>query len=233
MTTDHPTASSRSHPGVLTVKDAGTRTMRRLASGIVECLQPLSADDDLTPALGDALSRMRGRPVRLRQVVFPPETASGLWVDAPDFDLIAYEQNTAPVHQRVIIGHETWHMFAGHCGSQMLHGAAAARAQGSNPAGLLKDLVGHIIKLDHDEVPSMERMDASLHIAALRAESPVCEESEAEMFGFRFATALQAFLAESRATADPEGIAGRIQVSMAHRRHRARRIVGTRSESPT
>ncbi|NUV58821.1 hypothetical protein [Streptomyces sp. CAI-85] len=219
MTTDHPAVPPSPKPGVRTVKDASTRTMRRLASDIVECLQPLGTDDDLAPVLSDALSRTRGRPVRLREVVFPPETASGLWVDATDFDLIVYEQNTAPVHQRVIIGHEVWHMFADHCDSGMLHGAAAARTRGEGPAGPLEDLVREVTRLDRAELPSVERMDASLHIAALRAESPVREESEAEMFGFRFATALEALLGEDRATADLEGIAGRIQVSMAHRKH--------------
>ncbi|MFJ6729309.1 toxin-antitoxin system, toxin component [Streptomyces sp. NPDC091281] len=210
--------SSRPYDGVHTVHDSSARTMRRLTGGIVGRMRPFR-DDDLAPALSDALTRVRGRPVRLRPAAFPPETASGLWVNAPDFDLIAYEQNTAPVHQRVIIGHEVWHMFAGHCDAQMTHGVAAARTQGGDPAGPLEDLVRRITRIDHAESPSVERMDLGLHVAALRAESAVAEETEAEMFGFRFATALEALLAESHTASDPEGVAGRIQVSMAHRKH--------------
>lgn len=212
--------SSRSKTGIRIVNNAGTRTMRRLTSEIVQCLHSSGSESDLAPALSEALSRVRGRPVRLRQAVFPPKTASGLWIDAPDFDLIVYEQNTDPVHQRVIIGHEAWHMFAGHCGSPMAHGTAATRALNSGPAVLLGDFVRQVTETDAAGRPAVERMDAALHIAALRAESPVDEEAEAEMFGLRLATALQASIVEARTTADPAGIAGRIQVSMAHRRHR-------------
>ncbi|AIS02237.1 hypothetical protein [Streptomyces glaucescens] len=213
--------SSQSKSGIRTVRNADVRTMRRLTNDIIECLQPSDGENDLASALGVALSRVRGRPVRLREAVFPPETASGLWIDAPEFDFIVYEQNTDPVHQRVIIGHEAWHMFAGHCGSPTAHGTAATRALHHGPTNLLEDFVRRVTETDAVGSSSLERMDAALHVAALRAESPVDEEAEAEMFGLRLATALHASLAEARATADPGGIAGRIQVSMAHRRHRA------------
>lgn len=211
--------SSRLEPAIRTVKDANIRTMRRLTSDILERLRPPGNEDDLVSALSNALSLVRGRPVRLRQALFPPKTASGLWIDARSFDLVVYEQNTDPVHQFVIIGHEAWHMFAGHCGSQTAHGSIAARALSSGPAVLLEDFVRRVVEADTAGLPSVERMDAHLHIAALRAESPVKEEAEAEIFGLRLATALQASLAEARTTVDPTGIAGRIQVSMAHRNH--------------
>ncbi|MEV5316524.1 hypothetical protein AB0K92_02405 [Streptomyces sp. NPDC052687] len=92
----------------------GPRAMRRLSARLVGGLRPLLADEDVIPATARALSDVRGRPVHLRQAVFPPFTASGVWVDRTDHDLIVYEENTDPEHQLVIIGHEAWHMFQGH-----------------------------------------------------------------------------------------------------------------------
>ncbi|MFC8570684.1 toxin-antitoxin system, toxin component [Streptomyces sp. NPDC057245] len=207
--------------GVRSVDDAGARTMRRLVNRVVNRLEPPTHDDELLPALGQALSEVRGRPVRLRKEVFPPETASGLWIDADDFDLIVIEKNTDPDHQLVICGHESWHMFAGHCGAATAHGPAAARSLEAGTAAALQDLVSRAVQGATADLPPTDRMDASLHIAALRADSVVHEETEAEMFGVKFATVLQAALEEARTAADLGGIAGRIQVSMAHRWHRS------------
>lgn len=214
-----PRTGSRSR--VRSVDDAGARTMRRLVNRVVGKLEPPTRDDDLLPALGQALSEVRGRPVRLRKEVFPPETASGLWIDADDFDLIVIEKNTDPDHQLVILGHESWHMFAGHCGAATAHGPAAARALGQSTAAALQDLVARAVQSAAVDLPPTDRMDASLHIAALRSDSVVHEETEAEIFGVRFATVMQAALEEARTAAGLEGIAGRIQVSMAHRWHRS------------
>ncbi|MFD5451219.1 toxin-antitoxin system, toxin component [Streptomyces sp. NPDC127100] len=219
------TDKAKPHTGgrssVRSVDDAGARTMRRLVNRVVSKLEPPSHDDDLLPALGQALSEVRGRPVRLRKEVFPPETASGLWIDADDFDLIVIEKNTDPDHQLVILGHESWHMFAGHCGAATAHGPAAARSLGQSTAAALKDLVARAVQSAAADFPQADRTDASLHIAALRADSVVHEETEAEMFGVKFATVMQSALEEARTAADLGGIAGRIQVSMAHRWHRS------------
>ena len=82
---------------------------------------------DLYAALCDAMSRHRGRPVEFRMASFPPGTASGLWLDMADRDLVVIEERTAPDHQLVILGHELWHMKAGHCSHHVEGAAVAAR----------------------------------------------------------------------------------------------------------
>jgi hypothetical protein len=191
--------------------------MRRLSTRIVRNLRPLLGDEDVIPAMGRALSDVRGRPVRLRKAPFPPATASGLWVDRTGHDLIVYEENTDPEHQLVIIGHEAWHMFQGHCGDPTHHGPAASRAAGGQPATALAELVAVISEAVDTELPPAGRMDAALHFAARADTREVAEEVEAERFGFRFATDVRAALDEVRSSADPQALAGRIQASMAHR----------------
>lgn len=92
------------------------REMRRLCGELVsELTLPAPArPDELYDALCSAMSRRRGRPVLFRTAAFPPGTASGLWLDLADRDLVVVEQRTAPDHQLVILGHELWHMAAGH-----------------------------------------------------------------------------------------------------------------------
>ena len=103
--------------------------MRRLCGELVaELTLPAPArPDDLYGALCDAMSRRRGRPVQFRTAAFPPGTASGLWLDMADQDLVVIEQRTAPDHQLVILGHELWHMKAGHCGHHVAGATVAAR----------------------------------------------------------------------------------------------------------
>jgi hypothetical protein len=207
--------------------------MRRLSARLVRNLRPPAGDEEVIPSIGRALSHVRGRPVRLRKAAFPPVTASGLWVDRTSHDLIVYEENTDPEHQLVIIGHEAWHMFQGHCGNVTHHGPATPRAHGneatatrsrageasdgSETAAALADLVAVISEAAHTDLPPTGRMDAALHFAARADTRQVDEEVEAERFGFRFATDVQAALADARSSADPQDLAGRIQASMAHR----------------
>lgn len=198
----------------------GPRAMRQLSTRLVRGLRPPAGDEDVIPAIAHALSEERGRPVRLRGVAFPPGIASGLWVDRASHDLIAYEENTGPEHQLVIIGHEAWHMFHGHCSSVTAHGPAASRAQDSQVAGALAELVAIVSAADDTDLPPTERMDAGLHFAARAEAHTIQEELDAEHFGFRFATDVQAALADVAVSADPHNLAGRIQVSMTHRARR-------------
>lgn len=73
------------------------------------------------------MSEHRGRRVDFRMASFPPGTASGLWLDMADRDLVVIEERTAPDHQLVILGHELWHMKAGHCSHHVDGAAVAAR----------------------------------------------------------------------------------------------------------
>lgn len=196
---------------------AGPRRMRRLSAQLVRNLRPPANDEDVIPALGRALSHVRGRSVRLRKAAFPPATASGLWVDRAGHDLIVYEENTDLEHQLVIIGHEVWHMFQGHCGGITHHGPTTSRAGMGVPSGALAELVAAISEAASADVSPTEFRDASLHFAMRADTRQVDEEVDAERFGFRFATDVQAALEEARSSADPQDLAGRLQASMAHR----------------
>jgi hypothetical protein len=189
--------------------------MRRLSARLVEHLQPPRCGEDVVPAIGEALTLVRGRPVRLRAAVFPPVTASGVWVDRTGHDLIVYEENTDPEHQLVIIGHEAWHMFQGHGGDSTDHGPAASRAGDSQAAGRSAQWVAALSEVLGTALSPATRMDAALHFAARTDGHEVREELEAEHFGFRFATDVRAALAEADAPGDPH--TGRIHASLAHR----------------
>lgn len=194
-----------------------TRAMRRLSAQLVRNLRTPLPDEDVVPLIGAALAAERGRPVRLRKAAFPPVTASGLWVDRTTHDLIVYEENTEPEHQLVIIGHEAWHMFQGHCGNNAHSGSIASRASGSEVAFALAELAAVFSEADDDCFAFAEPMDAALHFAARTDTSTVDEELDAEHFGFRFATDVRAALEEARTPVGQRDLAGRIQASMAHR----------------
>ncbi|MEU0196494.1 hypothetical protein ABZ250_42925 [Streptomyces afghaniensis] len=138
-------------------------------------------------------------------------------MDRTNHDLIVYEENTDPEHQIVIIGHEAWHMFQGH-GSQGANlGPTAARATGGAAPGKLTEFVAAISKAARADLSPAQHMDVGLHFAARTDSHEIHEELEAEHFGFRFATDVQAALGEARAASDPGNLTGRIQASLAHR----------------
>ncbi|MDF3142693.1 toxin-antitoxin system, toxin component family protein, partial [Streptomyces sp. T21Q-yed] len=60
-------------------------------------------------------ARRGGRPVELRFERFPDEIeVTGLWVEFQDFDLVIVEERAEAMQQLVILGHELWHLHAGH-----------------------------------------------------------------------------------------------------------------------
>ncbi|MFD7283644.1 hypothetical protein ACFV80_43305 [Streptomyces sp. NPDC059862] len=138
-------------------------------------------------------------------------------MDRTSHDLIVYEENTDPEHQIVIIGHEAWHMFQGHGSHDSNHGPAAARTAGGEAARMLTEFVAAISKAARADLSPAQPMDVGLHFAARTDGHEVHEELEAEHFGFRFATDVQAALGDARAARDPRDLTGRIQASMAHR----------------
>ncbi|GLX49406.1 hypothetical protein Shyhy01_23560 [Streptomyces hygroscopicus subsp. hygroscopicus] len=192
---------------------AGARAMRRLSARLVGGLPAPAGDEELIPLLGRALSQVRGRPVRLREAAFPPVTASGLWVDRASHDLIVYEQHTDPEHQLVIIGHEAWHMFQGHRGGSR---QPAARTSGGEAAAGLAEFVSVVSTADEADAP-LDGTDAALHYAARSDGQGMDEEIEAEHFGLRLATDLQAALRLKDSPVDPHHVSARIGASMAHR----------------
>ncbi|MFP1628830.1 toxin-antitoxin system, toxin component [Streptomyces sp. 5K101] len=172
--------------------------MRRLCAELVAGidLPAPAAPADLYRALCDGMSRHRGRPVRYRMASFPPGTASGLWLDMAEQDLIVIEERTPPDHQLVILGHELWHMKAGHC-SHHVEGAAVAARLLTDEA----DLQATVLKV------------------AARSRSDQAEEREAESFGLLLGSKCRPWLTGStgRGPAHRECVAGRIEASLGYR----------------
>ncbi|QDY81371.1 toxin-antitoxin system, toxin component [Streptomyces qinzhouensis] len=174
--------------------------MRRLCGELVGAIDlPAPArPGDLYTALCEAMSNHRGRPVRYRTAAFPAGTASGLWLDMADQDLVVIEARTAPAHQLVILGHELWHMEAGHCTHHVDGAAVAAR--------LLSD--------------DTDLRDTVLRVAA-RTRFDQAEENEAESFGVLLGSRCRTWLAGSgaagRGAAPRDGLAGRIEASLGYR----------------
>ncbi|KAA0940298.1 toxin-antitoxin system, toxin component [Streptomyces apricus] len=172
--------------------------MRRLCGELVDELSlPAPAEPrELYGALCAAMSRRRGRPVRFRTAPFPPGTASGLWLDMAEQDLVVIEERTAPDHQLVILGHELWHMSAGHRGHHVDGAEVAAR--------LLSD--------------GADLRAAVLKVAA-RTRFDLTDEKEAESFGLLLASRCRGWLAgpAPRGPVPGEGLAGRIEASLGYR----------------
>lgn len=171
------------------------REMRRLCGELVaELTLPVpAAPKELYGALCDAMSRRRGRPVRFRTAAFPPGTASGLWLDMADQDLVVIEERTAPDHQLVILGHELWHMKAGHCGHSVEGAAVAARLLDDGA-----DLQATVLKV------------------AARSHFDQAEEQEAESFGLLLASKCRTWLAVSSVRGQRDHLAGRIEASLGY-----------------
>ncbi|MFE9662379.1 MULTISPECIES: toxin-antitoxin system, toxin component [unclassified Streptomyces] len=175
--------------------------MRRLCGELIAELPPEvpGGPNDILTALCAAMSVRRGRPVNHRMATFPPGTASGLWLDMADQDLIVIEERTAPDHQLVILGHELWHMTAGHSRRQV-------DGDGTGVAARL--LAGGV-----------DLKDTVLKVAA-RSRSHAAEEEEAESFGLLLASKCRPWLlgTPGRGQVPSDGIAARIEASLGYRR---------------
>ncbi|MPY56849.1 toxin-antitoxin system, toxin component [Streptomyces spongiae] len=172
--------------------------MRRLCGELVgELTLPAPAEPaGLYSALCAAMSRRRGRPVQYRTAAFPPGTASGLWLDMTEQDLVVIEERTAPDHQLVILGHELWHMHAGHRGHHVEGASVAAR--------LLSDEAD---------------LRATVQKVAARTQFDVRDEQDAEGFGLLLASKCRTWLASSalRGPLQRDQLAGRIEASLGYR----------------
>ncbi|MEU6181604.1 toxin-antitoxin system, toxin component family protein [Streptomyces coeruleorubidus] len=154
--------------------------MRGLAAGLaaaVRAREQVPADvRSLCRALCEEMSARRGgRPVELRFERFPDEIeVTGLWVEFQDFDLVIVEERAEAVQQLVILGHELWHLHAGH-GHHLGAGAAAAHAFADRPGW----------------------EDVALGVAA-RNGSRERDEADADAFGHRLAADCRALLPGGR-----------------------------------
>ncbi|MET7284709.1 toxin-antitoxin system, toxin component family protein [Streptomyces sp. NPDC005573] len=128
----------------------------------------------LCRALCEEMSARRdGRPVRLRFERFPDEIeVTGLWMEFQDFDLVIVEERAEAVQRLVILGHELWHLHAGHRHHHPV-GDEVARAFADAPGW----------------------RDPALTVAA-RNGSRESDEAAAEDFGHRLAALFRPFLAD-------------------------------------
>ncbi|MCH5676743.1 toxin-antitoxin system, toxin component family protein [Streptomyces gilvus] len=164
---------------------AGLRRSRRI-SGMRELTAELRAAvrarprppadaAELCRALCEAMSLRRGgRPLELRFERFPDELeVTGLWVEFQDFDLVIVEERAEAVQRLVVLGHELWHLHAGHSHHHVAGAALAGRRDWS---------------------------DTALSVAA-RDGSRAADEAEADDFGHRLAAAFRPFLSGPAADA--------------------------------
>ncbi|MCX4739386.1 hypothetical protein [Streptomyces antibioticus] len=104
------------------------REMRRLADLLVDGVHvPVPADPEiLFDAVVGAAERWRGRRIVVHREVFPPHTASGLWLERETHDDVIVDKRAAVWHQIVIFCHEVWHMHQrrAHAPDGALHAAA-------------------------------------------------------------------------------------------------------------
>ncbi|MGW1164027.1 toxin-antitoxin system, toxin component family protein [Streptomyces sp. NPDC001153] len=159
--------------------------MRALAGDLAAALhaRPGTPEDvrELCQVLCEEMSALRGgRPVQVRFERFPDEIeVTGLWLEFADFDLVIVEERAEAVQQLVILGHELWHLHAGHRHSH-LAGDAAARALA--------------------DAPGWRGMPLTV---AARNGSREADEAEADDFGHRLAALCRPHLTGSGAGTPP------------------------------
>ncbi|WP_371580560.1 toxin-antitoxin system, toxin component [Streptomyces sp. NBC_01314] len=214
--------------------------MRKLTAGLSKAVRGrLDAPVDVRE-LGAALcaemsARRGGRPVKLRFERFPDGIGvTGLWMEFPDFDLVIVEERAETVQQLVILGHELWHMHAGHCHHHLpdSDAAALARSGGTGERGEQGES-GASGASGEQRTAALSPLSPELSAALGQGGTPIAarngshesDEQEAEDFGHRLATAFRSWVdtgqggpADPADPADPVGQA--IQASLGYRRHR-------------
>ncbi|MGW2521018.1 toxin-antitoxin system, toxin component family protein [Streptomyces sp. NPDC001617] len=157
--------------------------MRELTEGLAAAVRarpgrPADAEELCRALCAEMSVRRGGRPVELRFERFPDEIeVTGLWVGFQDFDLVIVEERAEGMQQLVILGHELWHLHAGHSHHHLAGAALADRR---------------------------EWADAALSVAA-RDGSRADDEAEADDFGHRLAAELRPLLSgrDTEAPLDP------------------------------
>ncbi|MFG2440578.1 toxin-antitoxin system, toxin component [Streptomyces sp. NPDC048508] len=180
--------------------------MKVLSAKLVTGLADAHAE--IFSSLGPLLSVMRGRPVILKRATFPPDTTSGLWLNLPDMDILAVREDTADTeHEQVILGHEIWHMFQGHCSTHTTTGQVAARGR---TAETISQVVQGLVSCGDGRLRGKDPLELQF---AARTCFDDDQEVEAEMFGLHFGTELRT-TRKSRRRPDLRHVAGRIEDSM-------------------
>ncbi|MEU0987131.1 hypothetical protein [Streptomyces sp. NPDC005953] len=179
------------------------RQLRDELTRAIEQARPVGPED-VFAALCARLSERRGRPVVLHLVDFPPQTASGLYLDMADRDVICVQATTSPLHQLIIFGHEVWHMVAGH--------GSAHPAVLVDPAHRAPDGTATAARLATDStgLPTVAKL-------AARTDFRQAQETEAETFGLELGAQLRRWLERPGDPAPTSALAQRIQASLGHR----------------
>jgi hypothetical protein len=180
--------------------------MRALADDLATAVrarprQPRDLRDVCRAVCEEMAARRDGRPVELRFERFPDEIdVTGLWVEFQDFDLVIVEERAEAVQQLVILGHELWHLHAGHGHGS---GATAARALADRSRRPDPGLgPGLFAALEQGGTP-----------VAARDGSRERDEAEADGFGHLLATALRGL----PSTSGGDGPLGPVQRSLGYR----------------
>ncbi|MEU7601600.1 toxin-antitoxin system, toxin component [Streptomyces sp. NPDC040724] len=187
-----------------------TRAMRRLGGDLLADarLSPPACAAEIIGALCTAYGRRRGgRKVDFRFASFPPDTASGLWLEMDARDLLVIEEHTRPEHQLVIACHELWHVDEGTCDSHGPGMAVAARLTGD--AGHTDGRRGGLTEL----LQSDTGLGTVVRQAAARADREDPAEIRAEIFGLYLGKLLKPYLPPPAEEQVPEAIE-RIKTSL-------------------
>ncbi|MGV9312399.1 hypothetical protein ACWDR0_09385 [Streptomyces sp. NPDC003691] len=200
--------------------------MRELRDDLARAVERARPDgtQEVFAALCARLGERRGRPVVLRLVDFPPGTASGLYLDLADQDVICVQTNTHPLHQLVIFGHEAWHMVAGH-GSRIPAAAESGPRRDPDPGrsrGTSAGVITAPARLSPATgVPAAAGVaDSAVQSLAARTDFRQREEAEAETFGLELGSHLRVWLDGAVRPAPRSGLAQRIQTSLGQHRPR-------------
>ncbi|MCG8971854.1 toxin-antitoxin system, toxin component [Streptomyces sp. CL12-4] len=172
--------------------------MADLGAAVTKMVNVPADPETIFKALCQAMSDLRGdgRPIMLKIQRFPEgmATHTGLLLEFDTHDVIVIEEDLAPWHKLVVLGHELWHKYAGHCGHDIGGGAAAAAR------AALSDNV------DWTELARV----------AARSHSHQEDEVAAEGFGLLLGSRMNAWLAEP-GTAPLDDVARRIGDSLGYR----------------
>ncbi|MDX2677085.1 toxin-antitoxin system, toxin component family protein [Streptomyces soliscabiei] len=156
---------------------------------------------DVCRALCEEMSARRGgRPVEVRFERFPDEIeVTGLWVEFQDFDLVIVEERAEAVQQLVILGHELWHLHAGH--RHHHHGVGTAAADALARRSGRSDEVN-----ERSERSERSDWDSVALAVAARSGSRADDEAEADDFGHRLAARFRRYLTDSVTAAETAAV---------------------------
>lgn len=126
----------------------------------------------------DSIAAVRGRAIVLAPLPLSVAGPCGLWLASTRTDLICFEADTSPLHQRHIVLHELGHMLCGHGGSEVLRNSLA------------------------DLVPQLGTRTLQIMLARQHAGYLQRQEAEAEAFAYAIAERLGKQVADPPASAD-------------------------------